>query len=49
VRFDRDAALALQIHIIEKLRLHIAIANGMRQLQNPISKRRFPVVNMSNN
>jgi hypothetical protein len=49
VRFDRNSAFTLQIHIIEKLRFHIAIANGMRQLQNPISKRRFPVVNMSNN
>ena len=48
VSLDRDAALALEIHIIEQLGLHIALGNCARYLQQTVSKGRFAMVDMGN-
>ena len=44
-----DAALALQIHVVEQLGLHIAGANSIGELQQTISKGAFAVVNVGDN
>ena len=44
--FDRDAALALDVHRVEELGLHIALGDGARHLEDAVGKRRFPVVDM---
>ena len=38
VRLDRDAALTLQIHGVEHLRLHFASAKRAGELQQPVSQ-----------
>ena len=43
---DRDPALALEIHRIEQLRAHVAVGDGVRELQNPVGQGRFPVVDV---
>ena len=47
--FDRDAALALDVHRVEELSLHIALGDGARHLEDAVGKRRFPVVDMGDN
>ena len=49
IRFDRDAALALDIHSIEQLRFHIAFVHSVRQLENTIRNRGLTVVDMRDN
>ena len=49
VALDRDAALAFQVHIIERLVLHIALADGVGVLQQAIGKGAFSVVNVCDN
>lgn len=44
--FDGDAPLPLQIHGIEQLLLHVARRDGAGGGQQPIRKRRLPMVNM---
>ena len=44
--FDRDTALALDVHRVEELGLHIALGDGARHLEDAVRKRRFPVVDM---
>ena len=46
VGLDGDAALALDIHRVEHLRLHVAFGNGAGQLDQPVGQRGFPVVDM---
>ena len=46
VRLDGDAALALQIHCIEHLRLHLACRQRAGQLQQAVGKRALPMINM---
>jgi hypothetical protein len=46
---DGDTALSLQIHIVKQLGLHIALANGVGKLQQPICQGAFTVVNVRNN
>jgi len=46
LQLDRDAALALDIHGVEQLSLHLAILDRLRGLQQAISERRFAVVNV---
>ena len=43
---DRDAALALEIHVVEELGLHLARRDRARQLQQAIGKRRFAVIDV---
>src|ERR1700732_3518999 len=46
--FDGDAALALQIHGVEHLGLHLACIESTAFLDEAIGQCRFAVVNMSN-
>ena len=46
VRLDRNPALALDVHRIQHLLLHIPSSDCIRLLNKPVSKRGFPVVNM---
>ena len=43
---DRDPPLALEIHRIEQLLAHVAVGDGVRELENPIGQGRFPVVDV---
>jgi len=46
VRFDRDPALALEIHRIEQLLGHVALFDGVREFEKTIRKGRLPVVDV---
>ena len=46
VGLDRDAALALQVHVIQDLGLHLTLGDGVRQLQQPIRQGRLAVIDM---
>ena len=46
VRLDGDAALPLQVHIVEDLGLHLAAGHRARQLQQPVAERRLAVVDV---
>ncbi len=46
LRLDGDAALALDIHRIEHLRPHLALAEAASLLDQPIGKRRLAMVDM---
>ena len=43
---DRDAALALQRHVVEQLLLHVAAAHGAGDFQQPIGQRALAVVDV---
>ena len=43
---DGDAALALQVHCIERLLLQLAQGHGLRQLEDAVAERRLAVVDM---
>ncbi len=45
-RLDRDAALALQFHIIQQLRLHFTLVHSLRAFQNAVCQSGFAVVDM---
>ena len=47
--FDRDAPLALQIHRVEKLILHLTLADGVGALQQAITQRGLAMVDVRNN
>ena len=46
VRFDRDAALALEVHRVEHLRLHLAFLETAAELDEPVGQCRFAVVDV---
>ena len=46
LRLDRDAALALQIHVVEHLRFHLTLGQGARALDQAIGERRLAMVDM---
>ena len=46
VRLDRDPALALEVHAVEDLRLHLARLEGARHLEKTIGQRRLAVVDV---
>ena len=46
MRFDRDAALFLQVHIVQHLVLHLPHINGARQFQHAIRQGTLTVVDM---
>ena len=48
VGLDRDAALALDIHGVEQLRLHVALVDGMGELEDAVADRRLAMVNVRN-
>ena len=48
VRLDGDAALALELHVVEQLILHVAERHRLRLLQNAVRQRALAVVNMCN-
>ena len=47
-RLDRDAALALDVHGVQKLLLHVALGDGVGQLHHAVRERRFAVVDVRN-
>ena len=46
MRLDRDAALALEIHCVERLLLELARAHCVRKLKDAIGKRRLAVIDV---
>ena len=46
--FYCDAALALDVHGVQKLLFHVAARNGVRKLHQPVRKGGFAVINMRN-
>ena len=48
IGLNRDAALALDIHAVEHLLRHIALRNGMRELQDAIRNGRFTMIYVRN-
>jgi hypothetical protein len=48
LRLDGDTAFTLDVHPVEVLGAHIAIGDDSGQLQHPIGKGRFAVVDVSN-
>ena len=45
-RLDRDAALALELHVVEELRLHLPLLDGSGQLDQAVGERGLPVVHV---
>ena len=43
---DRDPALALQLHRVEHLLAHLALGDGVRQLEDAVGQRRLAVVDV---
>ena len=48
VCFDRDAALALEIHIIEDLRFHVSPGHCAGEFEQAIGQGRFAVIDVRN-
>ena len=48
IGLDRDAALALDIHGVEQLRLHVALVNGMGELKDTVTDRGLAMVDVRN-
>jgi hypothetical protein len=46
LELDGNPSLALQIHLIEELLFHLALFHRTRQLEQPIGKSRFAVIDM---
>ena len=46
LRLDRDAALALEVHRVEHLRLHLAVGQAAAALDQAIGERRLAVVDV---
>ena len=49
LRLDRNPPFPFQIHGIEHLRFHFTIRQASAQLDNPVGKRRFAMVDMGDN
>ena len=45
--FDRDPALALDVHVVEHLVVEFPVLDELRALDEAVRERRFPVVDMS--
>jgi hypothetical protein len=43
---DGDPALALELHRVEQLVAHLALGDGVGQLEDPVRERRLPVVDV---
>ncbi len=48
IGLDRDAALALDIHGVEQLRLHVALVDGMGELEDAVADRGLAMINVRN-
>jgi len=46
VALDGDALFALEVHVVEHLRLHFALVQRVGFLQQPVGKRRLAMVDM---
>ena len=46
--FDGDAALPLQIHIVQHLGMHLAVGHRARQFQQAVAQRRLAVIDVRN-
>ena len=46
--FDGDAALALNVHIVEDLFFHVALFDRTRLFKETVGDRRFAVIDMGN-
>jgi hypothetical protein len=46
LRLDGDAALALDVHLVEVLRAHLPPVDHAGQLQHPVGQRRLAVVDV---
>ena len=46
LRLDRDAALALEVHRVEELVVHLARGDSARDLQDTVGKRRLTVIDV---
>jgi hypothetical protein len=46
LRLDRDPALALELHRVEHLVPHLALGDGLRQLQDPVGEGRLAMVDV---
>jgi hypothetical protein len=49
LELDRDAALALNVHVVKELLLQVALRHRLRHLQETVRERRLPVVDVRNN
>ena len=49
LRLDGDAALALDIHRVEDLLLHVPVGDVAAQLNEPVGQGALAVIDMSNN
>ena len=48
-RLDCDAALALEIHVVEQLLFHLALGHGLALFEQAVGQRGFAVVDVGNN
>jgi hypothetical protein len=46
LRLDGDAALALQVHLVEVLGAHLALADGVGEIDQPVGEGRLAVVDV---
>jgi hypothetical protein len=46
MHFDRDPALALEIHRVEQLGFHVAVLHGLGELEQTIAQGRLPMVDV---
>lgn len=49
LKFDSDASLPLQIHVIQELILHLPLLHSTSQLEQFIGQGWFPMIDMGNN
>ena len=49
LRLDRNAALALKLHVVEHLRLHLALSQSARAFNEAVGKRRLAMVDVRDN
>ncbi len=49
VRLDGDAALPLEVHVVEDLGLHFTPGNGAGQLEQSVAERGLAVIDVRNN
>ena len=49
MRLYRDSLFALQIHVVEYLRLHLAVVERTRKLQKPVCQCTFTVIDVRDN
>jgi len=48
MRLDSNASFALEVHVVENLRLHVAASDRAGQLQQTICQSRLAVIDVGN-